>query len=61
MALLIAGINVSQVSQVTMGAKKFSPITERMRPSKGQLILKCPYEMIVSPKIPTKLFPGFLP
>ena len=28
---------------------------------KGQLILECPYEIIVSPKIPTKLFPGFLP
>jgi hypothetical protein len=28
--------------------------------SKGQLILQCPYEMIVSSKIPAKLFPGFL-
>ena len=28
---------------------------------KGQLILWCPYEMIVSSEMPTKLFPGFLP
>ena len=28
--------------------------------SKGQLISKCLYEMIVSSKIPTKIFPGFL-
>ena len=30
-------------------------------PGKGQLILLCPYEMIVSSKIPGKLFPEFLP
>ena len=29
--------------------------------SKGQLISKCPYEMIVSSKIPTKLFLDFCP
>ena len=29
--------------------------------AKGQLILKCPYEMIVSCKIPTKLFLDFCP
>ena len=29
--------------------------------SKGQLISYCPYELIVFPKMPTKLFPGFLP
>jgi hypothetical protein len=28
---------------------------------KGQLISKCPYELIVSPKIPTKLFLDFCP
>ena len=28
---------------------------------KGQLILKCPYEMVVSCKIPTKLFLDFRP
>ena len=28
---------------------------------KGRLISKCPYEMIVSSKIPTKLFPDFYP
>ena len=28
---------------------------------KGQLISECPYEIIVSPKIPTKKFPRFLP
>ena len=29
--------------------------------SKGQIISECPYEIIVSPKIPTKKFPRFLP
>ena len=29
--------------------------------AKGQLISLCPYEMMVSSKITTKLFPGFLP
>ena len=29
--------------------------------SKGQLISKCPYEMVVSSKIPTKLFLDFCP
>ena len=28
---------------------------------KGQIILECPYEIIVSPKRPTKKFPRFLP
>ena len=28
---------------------------------KGQIILKCPYEKIVYPKIATKKFPRFLP
>ena len=28
---------------------------------KGQIISECPYEIIVSPKIPTKKFPRFLP
>ena len=28
---------------------------------KGQLILQCPYELIVFSKIPIKIFPGFLP
>ena len=28
---------------------------------KGQIISECPYEIIVSPKIPTKQFPKFLP
>ena len=30
-------------------------------PTKGQLISKCPYEIIVSSKIPTKLFLDFCP
>ena len=30
-------------------------------PTKGQMISECPYEIIVSPKIPTKKFPRFLP
>ena len=29
--------------------------------AKGQLILKCPYEKLVSPKIATKLFLDFCP
>ena len=29
--------------------------------AKGQIISECPYEIIVSPKIPTKKFPRFLP
>ena len=29
--------------------------------SKGQIISECPYEIIVSPKIPTKKFLRFLP
>ena len=29
--------------------------------SKGQLISKCPFGVIKSPKKPTKFFPGFLP
>ena len=29
--------------------------------SKGQIISECPYEIIVSPKIPMKKFPRFLP
>ena len=29
--------------------------------TKGQLISKCPYEKSVSSKIPTKIFPRFLP
>ena len=28
---------------------------------KGQIISECPYEIIVSPKIPTKKIPRFLP
>ena len=28
--------------------------------TKGQLILYCPYEIIVSSKIPTQLFPGLV-
>ena len=28
---------------------------------KGQIVSECPYEKIVSPKIPTKKFPRFLP
>ena len=34
---------------------------DNLEKAKGQLISKCPYEMIVSSKIPMKLFPGFLP
>ena len=30
-------------------------------PTKGQLISKCPYEKSVLSKIPTKIFPRFLP
>ena len=30
-------------------------------PPKGQIILECPYEIIVYPKIATKKFPRFLP
>ena len=29
--------------------------------TKGQIISECPYDIIVSPKIPTKKFPRFLP
>ena len=29
--------------------------------TKGQIISKCPYEIIVYPKIATKKFPRFLP
>ena len=29
--------------------------------AKGQIISECPYEIIISPKIPTKKFPRFLP
>ena len=29
--------------------------------AKGQIISECSYEMIISPKIPTKKFPRFLP
>ena len=29
--------------------------------AKGQIILECPYEIIVYPKIATKKFPRFLP
>ena len=29
--------------------------------TKGQLISKCPFSVIVWTKIPTKFFPGFLP
>ena len=29
--------------------------------AKGQLISKCPFGVIVWTKIPTKIFPGFLP
>ena len=30
-------------------------------PTKGQLISKCPFGVIIWTKIPTKFFPGFLP
>ena len=33
----------------------------RVFQSKGQLISKCPFGVIVWTKIPTKKFPGFLP
>ena len=39
--------------------KNFNTIFEKM--AKGQLISKCPYEMTVSSKIPTKLFLDFCP
>ena len=35
-------------------------LSKKVTKTKGQLISKCPYEIIVSSKIPTK-FPGFLP
>ena len=43
-----------------------SHIFSRLTPNedsytKGQIISECPYEIIVSPKIPTKKFPRFLP
>ena len=32
-----------------------------LKPTKGQIISECPYEIIVYPKIATKKFPRFLP
>ena len=37
------------------------PETEMKYESKGQLISKCSFGFIVWTKIPTNLFPGFLP
>ena len=40
----------------------FEPwVSLKINESKGQFISKCPYEMTVSAKIPTKCFPGVLP
>ena len=33
----------------------------QIRIAKGQIISECPYEIIISPKIPTKKIPRFLP
>ena len=39
----------------------FTTILRSCTTSKGQLILKCPYEKLVCPKIATKLFLDFCP
>ena len=36
-------------------------VKQKLTDFKGQIISECPYEIIVSPKIPTKKFPRFLP
>ena len=41
----------NRASQQTLGSSNFA---------KGQIISECPYEIIVSPKIPTKKIPRFL-
>ena len=39
--------------------QEFETILQNL--TKGQIISEYPYEIIVSPKIPTKKFPRFLP
>ena len=36
-------------------------VKQKLTDFKGQIISECPYEIIVSPKIPTKKIPRFLP
>ena len=40
---------------------QFRPIKKKPNQIKGQIISECPYEIIVSPKIPKEKFPRFLP
>ena len=42
-------------------AEKLKKKTEKIIVPKGQIISKCPYAIIVYPKIETKKFPRFLP
>ena len=54
-------INVTDLPQKGKSCHRGIDILFLFFCTKGQLISSCPYEMIVSPKTPTKLFPGFLP
>ena len=41
--------------------QKPKEIVQKKNFPKGQLISKCPFDVIFWAKIPTKFFPGFLP
>ena len=59
-ALFLTHMN-SYVSSQEPGKTRLFHNHTNKGPAKGQLISKCPFGVIIWTKIPTKLFPRFLP